>query len=140
MRKDVLVPISAEQFANYVTGVSGTCSELDESISSQEASFWRILRKEIAEYDRKQEEAIASHLVTKDETIKLCNKYIARDGSKRRVVSQAFGSLPSFADREPLGDDVVSLQDPVAFRRQNELHPVQYCSWPAATQNAVNDQ
>lgn len=124
-RKDILEDMSDEVFQQYVSSMSANKAEPDTNVTIRTYRFWRELETSLMRYDRPQREIEVLQSVSKADLIEFFDTYIAKEGkSRRRIVSQIYGSKHPFEKRKALNGDYVEVQNAVAFRREHPLYPV----------------
>lgn len=124
-RKDVLEAMTEEKFQDYVRSLIATKAEPDRKLSARSWRFWKELTDEYRQYDRAQKEIEALRSISKADVVEFFDAHIAPGGkSRRRIVSQVFGNQHPLADKTPVTEGALEVENPLAFRRYCPLYPV----------------
>lgn len=123
--KDVFDPMTEENFQDYVRALVTSKAEPDRRLYVRTWRFWRELEQGYREYDRVEKEIKALGKISKSQVVDFFNSRIAAGGkSRRRVISQVYGSKHPITDKKAISADVLEVGNPIAFRRSCPMYPV----------------
>lgn len=123
--KEIFDPMTEDNFQDYVRALVASKAEPDRRLYVRTWRFWKELEQGYREYDRIPKEIEALGTISKADVVDFFDAHIAVGGkSRRRLVSQVFGSQHPIANKKPVPEGALDVGNPIAFRRSCPMYPV----------------
>lgn len=115
--RPILTEMTEEKFSEYAKALIVKKSQPDASLFDSAKRFWTELNDGM-QNDRPHKEVEVLRCLKKKDLMEFFDDYVVREGSKRRrIVSQVFGALHPYPDREEMLSKLLTLLLQKAIRK-----------------------
>lgn len=118
-----IVEMSAEEFASNIEAVVQTLTEKKKNLVDEAYGHWHYISNETYEFDRLKKIAKVVATVSKEDVLRLYDRYLLAGSPHRRKLSiQVFGSQHVDRMNDPVPDGVQRVDDVDEFARTASLY------------------